>query len=174
MTYIYDLIQICTQKRNRTFWQLVWYRTVYRICINSAALYQFYKTALTHAIHTDMCVLIWYCPDAAAVLIQLRKYARNRTFWQRNCSRSEHFWLIMAAERGLCLCTCNEAIELLAHFCPRWLHTEPRSTSILNKPTGDLNHVHSLASVSVVKHPLRAKATFPARNEPLQVESSVF
>ena len=40
-----------------------------------------------------MCVLIWYCLDATAVLVQFRKYARNRTFWQRNCIRSEHFWL---------------------------------------------------------------------------------
>ena len=36
-----NLIQICTQKHNGTFWQRVWYRTVNRICISSAVFYQF-------------------------------------------------------------------------------------------------------------------------------------
>ena len=45
-----------------------------------------------------MCVLIWYCRDATAVLIQFRKYASNRTFWQRNCIGSEHFWLCTLPE----------------------------------------------------------------------------
>ena len=40
-----NLIQICTQKCNRTFWQRVWYWTVNRIRISSAALYQFYKNS---------------------------------------------------------------------------------------------------------------------------------
>ena len=55
------------QKHNRTFWQRVWYRTVNRICISSAALYQFYKnspkTCYSYMSDTDMCVLIsvWLC-----------------------------------------------------------------------------------------------------------------
>ena len=36
-----NLIQICTQKHNWTFWQRVWYRTENRICVSSAALYKF-------------------------------------------------------------------------------------------------------------------------------------
>ena len=30
-----NLIQICTQKHNQTFWQRVWYQTVKRICVSS-------------------------------------------------------------------------------------------------------------------------------------------
>ena len=90
-----NLIQICTQKRNATFWQRVWYWTVNRICISSAALYQICKnspkTCYSYRSDTDMCILIWYCPDATAVLIQFRKYARIRTFWQWTVSDQKIF-----------------------------------------------------------------------------------
>ena len=63
-TYVMNQSQI-QKKKNETFWQWVWHRLV------NPDLYQFY---------TDMRVLIWYCPDATAVLIQFWKHARNRTF----------------------------------------------------------------------------------------------
>ena len=79
--YHSKIVQICIQKCNRTFWQLVWYRTiivtvsVLQLCITTAP-----KTCYSYRSDIDMCVLIWYCPDATAVLIQFWKYACNRTF----------------------------------------------------------------------------------------------
>ena len=66
-----------------------------QICISSVALYQFYrnspKTCYSYRSDTDMCVLIWYCPDATAVLIQCWKYTRNKTFWQWTVSGQNIF-----------------------------------------------------------------------------------
>ena len=94
-----NLIRICTQKCNRTFWQKVWYWTVNRICVSSAALYQFYKnspkTCYSYRYDTDMWVLIWYCADAPCNWKEIyRGYRLSATCVQHSS---------VYVHRGLCM-----------------------------------------------------------------------
>ena len=75
----------CTQQPK----QWVWHRTVIR---SVSILQNSPKTCYSYRFDTDVCVLIWYWPDATAVLIQFWNTPLTE-LWPQKCIRSEYFWL---------------------------------------------------------------------------------
>ena len=98
---------------------------LFLFCSSVSVLQNSPKTCYSYRSDTDRCVLIWYCPDATAVLIQFRKYACNRTFWQQNCIGSQHFLPCMHLQsHSQALLSLGMRPATLQHMPPTWKRME--------------------------------------------------